>query len=869
MRITPSIMKTLTLLGILAACKTALGADVQPTVSMPAWPEYTGRLVVSTNFDLPQEWAPQPVIGSPFWIYAPQPARYSNELAKIYAETSLRPMFDEGVRAYYLQSLIDEERNAYNRLLLREVEIFGADSDRNLAPQASVSAEAEGAQIKYIERVNDADISLQSACYSSPARYGADQKAWVAFAFDKDVRIQRVVIHGGRPKAEGTNVYAQLPSRFVIQYQAQGGWKDIPGTAVLTNNQARCELRFDPISAKAIRIRVDSQSAVLDVSALKLRDLKIDPDRPFFISDGESRPPFRCFEEARVNKEDYARWKNENTNFIGFFCGTEWDNDYGYLHNTNNIASVRNRGASENVLAMIQERFWNHTNRDQAMNALHTYHQAIRTRHFDDLDKMMFMDCGRALNHYAMEWGGGIPWIETTCAGYQRHQPQMYFVRGASRQYGKPWGWYVALGMVDKDGYVDPDYMGKSGGGPDFGISPSLNKRDRYLAYLAGANFLHCECFPFAYCLDKDHDGVWELSPHGEVLREWYDFIRKHPDRGISYAPIALALPFSHGQSPITGGPIWGQFPQERSDHMIEAFLRVIVPWHNGKHEQEYALANSPFGDLFDIILPDPPSGPVAAKILSGYKAMILVGDFAPSQPVVDRLMNYVQNGGTLVMNIKQVGQNCPASFIGVEPSGKAIPVRSPVRSLMSPETMSLPNAYMFDPVILKGARPILVDADNRVMACVNEFGRGRLVLATVDYLLPENLGNMRVPTYSKWQGKETFPFISFLLARLVHEVIPVDVTGDIQYGFNKVSDGWWIYLINNKGIYKSARNPQRLDTDQTATVEIGLRNLKPLSITDLRSNVAIQWDTAKNSLLVRVAPGDVNIIKIKTEGGN
>ena len=64
------------------------------------------------------------------------------------------------------------------------------------------------------------------------------------------------------------------------------------------------------------------------------------------------------------------------------------------------------------------------------------------------------------------------------------------------------------------------------------------------------------------------------------------------PDRGVSYAPVALLLPFNQGL-PQWGGNPWSYFPAERPDMMIDAFMYTVVPFaQDVRKGQEGCLAN-------------------------------------------------------------------------------------------------------------------------------------------------------------------------------------------------------------------------------------------------------------------------------------
>ncbi|MFA6929054.1 MAG: hypothetical protein WCT05_01925 [Lentisphaeria bacterium] len=813
-------------------------------------------------------WQAPAFMGKDFWVWLNMPERYAAAMQKVLQE----PMTQDTVKTYDLgTSLFEREKPLYNRLLIREIALF--DGDRNLSSLASVDGWADQAQIKYLERVCDGDPSPQSACFSAPALAGKDQGAWIAFTFAQPQRLDKVIISSGRERVAGSPDYVHLASRFVLQAKINGSWRNVPDTERKGNVHPEISLSFRPLSSDAFRLYVYEQSTPLLVSCQKLLEKDFPKTTPFCIGIRASRPPFNCFEDTLYDSEGYQQWKEQHPNFIGFDAASEWDNEFiNFLAFPRDLDKIMTRsGSSNTVKKTIQEKIFQPRDRMSALAGLKTYHQAIVRHFFADTEKLIFMNCLMAFNHYAMEWGGGMISIETTSSGSHRHQPQMMFARGASRQYHKPWSWYIALGFNGRDDngklvYTDPVYTGQRSGGPDWGISPSLNMRDRYMAYLSGASHLRSEVWPHAYCQDKDGDGIWELSPHGEVMKEWDDFVRKNP-RGHSYAPVALCLPFSHGQSPIMGGKIWGRIDAARSDHQVEACLRTLVPWNAHRGGQEWAYSNNPYGDLYDVILPAPPSGPVSLEILRQYQILFFAGDIDSSPEFAKRLQKYVFQGGTVVFNTQQLNAHFSSDFLGAQLSGRKLTLSSPVKSLLDQTLIPVPQAYSLEELKLTTARPILLDSADKVIACSQDYGKGRVLLTTTDFLMPDDIGRLDLPNHSKWsKGEPKFPLLEYLFGRISSEVLPFSLTGDIQFGVNQMPDGWLIYLINNEGIYKKIKEPQRLDPNKTASVNIQLKKLQTTAIRELRSGEAIPWQQDSNSFTVKVAPGDVRVYRIFCE---
>ena len=132
-------------------------------------------------------------------------------------------------------------------------------------------------------------------------------------------------------------------------------------------------------------------------------------------------------------------------------------------------------------------------------------------------------------------------------------------------------------------------------------------------------------------------------------MKEWYDFTQRHPDRGVSYAPVALLVPFNQGM-PQWGGNPWSHFRPERPDMMIDAFLYTVAPFSQDVRKgKEGCLGNGEFGDIYDVLTPNPPSGPIPLAKLTEYKAAILLGKLDLDTALPSRLMEYVRQGGTLV----------------------------------------------------------------------------------------------------------------------------------------------------------------------------------------------------------------------------
>ncbi len=633
------------------------------------------------------------------------------------------------------------------------------------------------------------------------------------------------------------------------------------------------------------------------VDGARLLELEnINPDTPFILPVKRANSRTYLDDFKTINHKAYRRWKAEHPNFLGFTAGDELDPAYcGFLKTspTQLVARLRQSGASETVIARTVAIATNAVkSKDQSMAGFRQlYFDGARRFFFDDPDHMVYLHSACCVDHCLLEWGAGLLTLETTSTGPYRHQQAMASARGAARQYGKPWNWYMA---VCYNGYTDSNTWDNNAfpyslttsptpvasdppghvRGPTCGMSVSLLRRDFFLGYLSGASFVQPETYPYAFWQYKDQSRkTYELSPHGQAMKEMMEFSRKHPDRGVSYAPVALLQPYNHVEA-SWGASSFFYFPMTRADMMIDAFRFTLLPHEQnlekGKEGLEGCLHNSVYGDIYDILRPNPPSGPVPLAVLQNYPVAIMLGDFDLDRALAERLMQYVKGGGTLVINTRQLNKHLPADFLGAERTGAVCGTQGKVQAADGRTSATLPEPYDYDQIKLCGARPLWLDQRNGILASAHDYGRGRVILSTVDYMLPRR-------GLSKWAKPEDIdpyledmrsmdaPLIKLLMQQIVREVLPVEVQGDIEYGLNKVADGWWVYLINNRGVTKFTRTAQKLDPAATAKVTIALRDLAVKEARELLADKVLTCDRIAKSVTLDVGPGDIRIVKLIT----
>lgn len=222
--------------------------------------------------------------------------------------------------------------------------------------------------------------------------------------------------------------------------------------------------------------------------------------------------------------------------------------------------------------------------------------------------------------------------------------------RGAAAQFNKPWfidfsSWY-GPGVLD---YHTPGHWGEYSS-PDAGHSISLFERAMYLSYMAGADEVVAESGGVMAVLDeKDEDGLLKLSPYGEACHRFNQFVQTNADVGSPVVPLALVIDRLHGMYPgFEGKKIFDRFPYETGDEMTWNVVDLLIPDGlevQGKREKGY-MVNAPFGDCFDVLVQT-----VGADVLGRYPIALLSGQLTLSAEEVEKLDNYVREGGTLLVN--------------------------------------------------------------------------------------------------------------------------------------------------------------------------------------------------------------------------
>ena len=385
------------------------------------------------------------------------------------------------------------------------------------------------------------------------------------------------------------------------------------------------------------------------------------PDKPLVAVFTPKRHILSMAGKVDLDYEDYAAWKARHPNLVSIRTMCEWGNDI--MLTLKGIAGVKDAARRAEL-----ERLWGGAQMDDRRARLD-----LAKRFFDWKDKISYRDHELlsafrsiySLDHLAADLGARRLTLETTdttgIPGVEfRWDVMSFFVRGAARQYGVPWAWYCA---IYRNGYTrDGIWVANStckhmncglNGQPLGGVSPSLERRAWYYAYLNGANAVEPEGWSNHFLVTNSVTGRIEFSDRGRMFADFHDFTVRNPGRGRVHAPVAILLPADRGYMAY-GGKAWGKCEYGPGDYATDAVLYSIVPGFDRaahlRNGGEGNLHNSRFAMMYDVLVPDlSQDREEFSRVLRMYPAAILVGDYSDPSVFSGVLDGYVRDGGELI----------------------------------------------------------------------------------------------------------------------------------------------------------------------------------------------------------------------------
>ncbi len=426
------------------------------------------------------------------------------------------------------------------------------------------------------------------------------------------------------------------------------------------------------------------------------------------------------------------------------------------------------------------------------------------------LHPWMHMDSYLNYQHYAVEAGCDIVGTEIGVGnpGYAKH---IAFTRGAAKQYGIPW--WIDFSMWN--GYTMANYSGNSNlfqspesyGGttvlsePNGGQGLSQCRRAYFLAYMSGSAWFNVEAGAIiSYYTELDSNGNYKLTPVGKVVQEVYEFTKRNPDRGVNYTPFAVVIDYYHGSA----------FAQGRALKAFETFN------YNSGDSMTYNLINMLTPGAFEVnndnrySMTNSPYGDTydillqnaSLDVLKSYPVVVLSGDIKFDETTV---------AGEVKTSASQI--DTYAKY--VENGG----------------TLVLNTAYA----------KYFTNYFNATAGNTVTYGNGKVICYGPDYDITELDG---------------------ILSGLRDQLVPVKVTGDVEYLVNIKDGGIIVTVFNNRGVTKpdNVAEPEVIDPTKTQDVTIEYTGgYDVLEVRDLIGGVCLEKNAKQT---VTIGPGDVAIIE-------
>jgi hypothetical protein len=415
----------------------------------------------------------------------------------------------------------------------------------------------------------------------------------------------------------------------------------------------------------------NSSFAKLDNLYLRARSMPLDPrgstaDSTYIITSS-------CCGYGPFTEENVTR----ASNFYGLFdVPCLFDNvlpyvaEYGYefMNNQNNIFPLCGN--------LTEASYKNPpTNRTEAYNRLQLYWQcraaADRNRTNQPFDSPVVAEIG----HYLFASMTALMDTSTKVIpgseigeNINSIQAHIAHIRGAARQFNAPFvvdfsawmqGWIL-------DYSTPPGFWGSSSSSPIGGHSLSLFKRAYFSTFMSGANMLVAEAGAVNYFFENITNGVFNLSPLGEIGKTLYAFSHGFgspvvASRGIPFVPIGIVseLSFGAGLGWFYNSLAWDVFSlsdaelatQSLLDALFEGSFQVESQFGTSKSESGYMVGGL-FGDVVDLLLP---RNLTADMMLNSYAVIFLTGIGSDlDETLAEEIQKYVNGGGSIILSASE-----------------------------------------------------------------------------------------------------------------------------------------------------------------------------------------------------------------------
>jgi hypothetical protein len=420
------------------------------------------------------------------------------------------------------------------------------------------------------------------------------------------------------------------------------------------------------------------------------------------------------------------------------------------------------------------------------------------------------------------EWGARAVGYESSAITSGLLSMRMAFLRGAARQNGGLTVTYRSCNFGDastifseSSSFTKPKNILDNYYSVFSGAGMTWYKMDLWHQYMSGASMFYHEQGFDEYWIPGGTSaaGIHEvqLSPKGKLVDRFLRVTVKHPDRGVPFTPVAFLVDYAHGWDPAPFQPhAFGDMAKRPdltlfADHEQQLREYFWVAYHpiGPKSEEPITATNEVyvpgvFGDIFDVVYAYPDTK--RWTTLATYPVAIAAGDIELTADEGKRLAEYVQKGGTLVV---ADGHLSGPGVDALELPRMGAPSESDECVWLGKKVAS--QRFRYRPI--DGGRPLATTADGKVFCAAVDRGQGRLIVLSV----PRGLGIDRAAV----------PALPLLVAHLTRGLMPVEVSGGVEWLVNRTATGWIVTLLNPAGQAKPQQGITPTDFRENRAVTI------------------------------------------------
>jgi hypothetical protein len=498
-------------------------------------------------------------------------------------------------------------------------------------------------------------------------------------------------------------------------------------------------------------------------------------------------------------------------------------------------------------------------------------YRAIYGRDLDPnpyLDVISCMSMGQAaFTPLCYLWGARTVGYESTASTWTLLGMRWAFLRGAARQFDGLTATYRSCNFGDSatmfsnsQSYHTPQNILDNYYSVYSGAGMTWYKFDIWYQYMAGASLFYHE---------QGFDEFWrpggtaaagihpiQLSPKGKLVDRFLRLTAAQPERGVPWTPVAFLLDYAHGWEPTTTWPNSfenfhrqedrfkiGDHEQMLSEYFAAAYYPIGPESERPLTGTNEAFVPGIFGDTFDVIYATPDVS--RWRTIDTYPVVIVAGDIELTAAEGQRLSQYVDQGGTLLVAEGQLS--------GPGAMALAIPASGEVKEAnhyrwLSDGRLFPAQRFRFRTIQPGGNwRPLATGPEGDWFCAAQDRGQGRLVYLSVS----RGLGIDR----------RSIPVVPRLLAHLTRGLMPIEVDGDVQWLVNKTPERWLVTLLNPAGQIKPQQGITPTDYRENRRVVIRSRGRIKSAVDRLAPSESLNPEHGE--LRLEVPAGGVRIVEL------